>query len=90
MTSDLANRTLRKILGSQPAINGVLILHSDQGTRHISKVFIEFCESANIRQSMSKAGYSYDNAPIEHYLDSFKNECIKLYKFRAKMRFIKG
>ena len=39
----------------------------------ISKEFTEFCESAGITQSMSKAGYPYDNAPMERYFNTLKN-----------------
>lgn len=65
ITSVLAIRTLQKALDSQPAIKGELILHSDQGSQYTSKVFVEFCESVHVTQSMSKAGHPYDNAPME-------------------------
>ena len=74
ITSDLAIRTLQKALDSQPKRNGELLLHSDQGSQYTSTAFIEFCESAQITQSMSKAGYPYDNAPMERYFNTLKNE----------------
>ena len=84
ITSELAIRTLRKALESQPAIKSELILHSDQGTQYTSKAFIEFCESVNISQSMSRAGYPYDNAPMERYFNTLKNECTNLYEFATE------
>ncbi len=45
ITSDLVIRTLHKVLDSQPAVKGELILHSDQGSQYTSKAFVEFCES---------------------------------------------
>ena len=84
ITSDLAIRTLRKALGAQPSIKDGLILHSDQGTQYTSKAFTEFCESANVTQSMSKAGYPYDNAPMERYFNTLKNECVNLYEFHTE------
>ena len=30
---------------------------------------------------MSKAGYPYDNAPMERYFNTLKNECTNLYEF---------
>jgi len=81
ITSDLAIRTLQKALGSQPTINDSIILHSDQGTQYTSKAFVEFCESVNITQSMSRSGYPYDNAPMERYFNTLKNECTNLYEF---------
>ena len=81
ITSELAIRTLQKALDSQPEIKGQLILHSDQGSQFTSKAFVEFCESVHVTQSMSKAGYPYDNAPMERYFNTLKNECINLYEY---------
>ena len=83
ITSDLAIRTVKKALSSQPAVRGQLILHSDQGSQFTSKEFLEFCESAHITQSMSKAGYPYDNAPMERYYNTLKNELIYLHHFHS-------
>ena len=84
ITSDLAVRTLKKALESQPSIKEGVILHSDQGTQYTSKAFTEFCESVNVTQSMSKAGYPYDNAPMERYFNTLKNECTNLYEFTTE------
>ena len=84
ITSDLAERTLQKALDSQHLAKGGLILHSDQGSRYTSKAFTEFCESVHVTQSMSKAGYPYDNAPMERYFNTLKNECTNLYEFRTE------
>jgi len=62
ITSELAVSTVNKALALQPALKGQLILHSDQGSQFTSKEFVEFCETVHITQSMSKAGYPYDNA----------------------------
>lgn len=84
ITSDLAIRTLQKALDSQHLEKGGLILHSDQGSQYTSKAFTEFCESVHVTQSMSKAGYPYDNAPMERYFNTLKNECANLYEFRTE------
>ncbi len=67
ITSDLTIRTLQKALDSQPPVKGDLILHSNQGAQCTSKAFAEFCESVNVVQSMSKAGYPYDNASYDNF-----------------------
>ena len=90
ITSDLAIRTLKKALDSQPKIQGELILHSDQGVQFTSKAFTEFCKENNITQSMSKAGYPYDNAPMERYFNTLKNECINLYEFKTEEALYKA
>lgn len=81
ITSDLVIRTLKKTMESQPQIKKGLILHSDQGSQYTSKAFVEFCEFVHVSQSMSKAGYPYDNAPMERYFNTLKNKYTNLYEF---------
>lgn len=83
ITADLARRTLEKALQAQPVINDNIILHSDQGSQYTSKEFIEYCSSVGVTQSMSKAGCPYDNAPIERYYNTLKNELIHLRHFHT-------
>ena len=83
ITSELAIRTVKKALESQPSIKDTLILHSDQGSQYTSKEFIEYCKQAGITQSMSKAGYPYDNAPMERYYNTLKNELINLHYYHS-------
>ncbi len=35
---------------------------------------------------MSKAEYPYDNAPMEWYFNTLKNECINPHKYQTKER----
>ena len=81
ITSDLAIRTVKKALESQPGQIAGVILHSDQGSQYTSKSFTEFCAENNVVQSMSKAGYPYDNAPMERYFNTLKNELIYLHDY---------
>ena len=61
-----------------------VLLYSDQGPQYTSKACTEFCESVHVTQSMSKAGYPYDNAPMERYFNTLKNECTNLYEFETE------
>lgn len=81
ITSGLAIRTLKKALESQQTIKGKLILHSGQGSQYTSKEFTEFCQEVGITQGMSKAGCPYDNAPMERYYNTMKNEFIDLHYY---------
>lgn len=74
ITSELAINALKKAIVSQPKLKTGLILHSDQGSQFTSEAFTDFCRSENISQSMSKAGCPYDNAPMERYYNTLKNE----------------
>jgi putative transposase len=76
ITSELAISTLKKAIASQPKLNTGLILHSDQGSQYTSEAFTEYCKSVDIAQSMSRAGCPYDNAPMERYFNTLKNELI--------------
>ena len=74
-------RTLNKALGSQRKRNNGLILYSDQGNPYTSKTFTDFCEEQDLTQSISKAGCPYDNAPMERYFNTLKNEEIYLHEY---------
>ena len=63
---------------------GKLLLHSEQGSQYTSKEFTEFCEKLGIEQSMSKAGYPYDNAPMERYFNTLKNDLIYQHYYRTE------
>lgn len=85
ITADLAKRTLEKAIHSQPGIDlSKLLVHSDQGSQYTSKEFTEFCEELGITQSMSKAGYPYDNAPMERYFNTLKNDLIYQHYYRTE------
>ena len=85
ITADLAKRTLQKAIDSQDGIDlSKLTIHSDQGTQYTSKEFTEYCEKLGITQSMSKAGYPYDNAPMERYFNTLKNDLINQHYYHTE------
>lgn len=81
ITSDLAIRAVDKAIRCTNCNPKGLILHSDQGTRFTSLEFILHCEEIGITQSMSHAGCPYDNAPMERYYNTLKEELIYQYNF---------
>lgn len=83
ITSQLAIDTMKKALKSQPKVKENLIIHSDQGSQFTSKEFTTFCSESDITQSMSKAGCPYDNAPMERYYNTLKNELIYQHHFHT-------
>jgi Transposase and inactivated derivatives len=42
-----------------------------------------FCKNQGLRQSMSKAGCPYDNAPMERYYNTFKNSFYYINRFES-------
>ena len=82
ITSALAIETLKKALRQHKPGKGI-ILHSDQGSQYTSKEFNDYCTKHFIQQSMSRAGCPYDNAPMERFYNTFKNEFYNIYSFRS-------
>ncbi len=75
INTELAKNTLEKALKSEKPQEG-LILHSDQGCQFTSWEFVSYCKEKKVIQSMSKAGCPYDNAPMERFYNTLKNELI--------------
>lgn len=80
ITAELAIKTLNTALRGRYTTD--LIIHSDQGSQFTSKAFVEYCKSRNVKQSMSRAGCPYDNAVMERYFNTLKNELINQYYFK--------
>lgn len=82
---------MEKAIKSQPRIDlRRLIVHSDQGSQYTSKEFTEFCEEHGITQSMSKAEYPYDNAPMERYFNTLKNDLIYQHYYHTEEELYKA
>ena len=75
INTELAKAAVEKAIEGEKPGKG-LILHSDQGSQYSSWEFVDYCKKRGIRQSMSKAGRPYDNAPMERFYNTFKNELI--------------
>lgn len=56
------------------SLNQETILHSDQGCHYTSYRFIEILHNKNLRQSMSRKGNCWDNAPQESFFGHMKDE----------------
>jgi len=82
ITAGLAITALEMALTTAKPKRG-LILHSDQGSQFTSWEFTQFCKLRGVTQSMSKAGCPYDNAPIERFYHTFKQELIYQHQFRS-------
>lgn len=50
------------------------IVHSDQGSHYTSHKFIDIVNNSNLRQSMSRRGNCWDNAPQESFFGHMKEE----------------
>lgn len=50
------------------------LIHSDQGAHYTSHKFIDIINNSNLRQSMSRRGNCWDNAPQESFFGHMKDE----------------
>lgn len=53
-----------------------LIVHTDQGVQYTSEAFLKALSAVQARQSMSRRGNCWDNAPAESFFHSFKVEAV--------------
>lgn len=51
-----------------------IMFHSDQGSQYASKLFRQYLWRYRIKQSMSRRGNCWDNAPMERVFRSYKSE----------------
>lgn len=56
------------------SLHAETIVHSDQGAHYTSYKFIQILKDANLRQSMSRRGNCWDNAPQESFFGHMKDE----------------
>ena len=64
------------------------ILHSDQGSTYATATYRELLKRHAIRQSMSRKGNCWDNAPMESFFHTLKTELVMHcdYKTRTQAR----
>lgn len=60
------------------------IVHSDQGSTYSSTEYRELLKRHRIRQSMSRKGDCWDNAPMESFFHSLKTELVTHCNYRTR------
>jgi putative transposase len=84
MTQELVSQALWKAVRWKRPNEG-LILHSDRGSQYCSHGYRKLVEQFNLRASMSRRGNCYDNAPMESFWGSLKNELVHHYRYRTRL-----
>ena len=56
------------------SLSAKTLVHSDQGCHYTSYSFIQILKDKNLRQSMSRKGNCWDNAPQESFFGHMKDE----------------
>jgi len=85
LVKDMLDQALPKMQqGKQP------MLHSDQGWHYRMPDFKKTLKDAGIQQSMSRKGNCWDNAAMESFFATFKNEFFSRFEGETKECLIAG
>jgi len=81
LSSELAITALNMAIATRKTDN--LIHHSDQGIQYTCKDYIKILEDNGIRISMSGKGNPYDNAFVESFFKTLKQEEVYLWEYET-------
>jgi transposase InsO family protein len=88
LTRNLISQSLFKaIAAKRPAER--LIHHSDRGTQYCSHEYRNLMEHFGLKASMSGKGNCYDNAPMESFWGTLKQELIHHRRYRTRQEAIR-
>ncbi|KAI5911967.1 IS3 family transposase [Azoarcus sp. PA01] len=83
MTQELTAQALfRAVQQKRPAAG--LIHHSDRGSQYCAHDYRKLLDQFGMRASMSRKGNCYDNAPMESFWGSLKNELIHHQRYATR------
>lgn len=87
MTTDLVRQALAMALGAKRPRPG-LIHHSDRGSQYCAQDYQDQLRQFGLIPSMSRKGNCYDNAPMESFWGTLKNELVhhRRYETREQAR----
>jgi putative transposase len=88
ITKDLVSRSLFRAVAAKRPPQG-LIHHSDRGSQYCSADYRKLLTQFGMTASMSRKGNCYDNAPMESFWGTLKNELIYHCHYRTREEAIK-
>jgi putative transposase len=83
LTKGLVIQALFRAVSTKRPQKG-LILHSDRGSQYCSHAFARLLKQFDFKASMSRKGNCYDNAPMESFWGTLKNEMIHHRKYATR------
>lgn len=87
MTKDLVSKALfRAVVAKRPAAG--LIHHSDRGSQYCSLDYQKLLKQFKMQPSMSRKGNCYDNAPMESFWGTLKNELVHHRNYQTRQKAI--
>ena len=83
MTQELTGQALYRAVQAHRPPTG-LIHHSDRGSQYCAHHYRQLLKQFHMRASMSRRGNCYDNAPMESFWGSLKNELVHHRHFATR------
>lgn len=83
MTQELASQALLRAVAQKRPPAG-LIHHSDRGSQYCSAAYQKRLVQFGMQPSMSRKGNCYDNAPMESFWGSLKNEWVHHHRYASR------
>ena len=83
MTKSLVSQSLFRAVAAKRPKKG-LIHHSDRGSQYCSYEYRELLDQFGLTASMSRKGNCYDNAPMESFWGTLKNELVHHRRYTTR------
>ena len=87
MTKNLVSESLFRAVAAKRPMPG-LIHHSDRGSQYCSDEYRNLLDQFHMRASMSRKGNCYDNAPMESFWGTLKNELVHHRRYMTRQEAI--
>jgi putative transposase len=88
LTRNLVSQSLFKAVAAKRPAQG-LIHHSDQGSQYCSHEYRNLMDRFGLEVSMSGKGNCYDNAPMESFWGTLKQELVHHHRYRTRLEAIR-
>ncbi len=88
LTRNLISQSLFKAVAAKRPAKG-LIHHSDRGSQYCSHEYRNILERFGLKASMSRKGNCYDNAPMESFWGTLKQELVHHRRYKTRQEAIR-
>jgi len=88
ITKNLVSQSLFKAVAAKRPGPG-LIHHSDRGSQYCAHEYRRLVDQFKMRASMSRKGDCYDNAPMESFWGTLKNELVHHSRYKTREQAIR-
>lgn len=82
LEAELTSAALRMAIEERKPLPGC-IHHSDRGVQYASEAYVDILKEAGLEISMSRKGNPYDNAAMESFMKTLKQEEVYLWEYRT-------